>query len=262
MLPTGNVNLVNGFRKYFRISAAVTPVQRDIVFNIRHQVYCEDLKFEPERTDRREVDAHDSNSLHCLLQSADQTAQPVGCTRLVFARPDAPDYLLPFEITCAHTLDRNVIDPARLDRHRIGEVSRLAVVAAYRRRRGEARQVFGLDHGDYGAIDQPRFPYVPISLYLGAVALAAHNGIDTLFVLTEPRLAVHFARLGVKIRQIGGPVMHRGARIPSMLKVPEIISDLKPSLRPLWEHIHAEMALGVLTGPKRPVAPELPRSEQ
>lgn len=257
MLLFGNPNLADGFSKYFSIDAAVTAAQRDAVFNIRHQVYCEDLKFEPERPDHKEIDEHDANSLHCLLRTASPTPAPVGCTRLVCAREDASDYLLPFERTCAQTLDRTIIDPARLPRERIGEVSRLAVVAAFRRRRGEARQVFGLDRKDYGAPFQPRFPYVPISLYLGVVALAARNQIDTLFLLTEPRLATHFARLGVDIRQIGQPVMHRGMRIPSMIDVPTLIKGLRPFLHPLWELIYAAMEPGTLetTATPGPAAP-------
>ena len=255
MFFSGSPNLADGFCKYFSIDAAVTPAQLDAVFNIRHQVYCEDLKFEPEHPDRKETDEHDSNSLHCLLRTAGATPQPVGCTRLVCARAGTPDYLLPFERTCEQTLDRTIVDPARLLRERIGEVSRLAVVAAFRRRRGEARQVFGLDSGDYGAPFQPRFPYVPISLYLGVVALAARNQIDTLFLLTEPRLATHFARLGVDIRQIGQPVMHRGARIPSMIDVPAIIADLRPFLRPLWDHIYAAMEPGKRDVTTAPITP-------
>lgn len=254
MFLSGSPNLADGFCKYFSINAAVTPAQLDAVFNIRHQVYCEDLKFEPEQPDRKETDEHDANSLHCLLRTVGSTPQPVGCIRLVCARSDAPDYLLPFERACAQALDRAIVNPARLPRERIGEVSRLAVVAPFRRRRGEAQQVFGLDAGDYGAPFQPRFPYVPISLYLGVVALAARKQIDTLFLLTEPRLATHFARLGVDVRQIGQPVMHRGARIPSMIDVPAIISDLRPFLRPLWDHIYAAMAPATLHA-TAPLAP-------
>lgn len=45
--------------------------------------------------------------------------------------------------------------------------------------------------------------HIPVGLYLGTIEMAALHGIDTLFVLTEPRLAGHFSKLGVKTRQIG-----------------------------------------------------------
>lgn len=239
-----NTNLGHGFRKYFTVEPALTDAQRDAVFEVRHQVYCEDLKFESERPDCRETDEHDRNSLHCLLRTATQPPSAVGCTRLILTRPHEPDYLLPFEQTCESTLDRSIIDPARLPRDRIAEVSRLAVVAAFRRRKGEARQQLGIDVGDYGTQNQPRFPYVPVSLYLGAVALASRSGIETLFVLTEPRLATHFGHLGVGIRQIGQPVSHRGQRVPSMMDVPTIIRDMRQLLRPLWRVVCEEIERG------------------
>lgn len=41
-------------------SSATTDELKDHVFRIRHNVYCEELKFEPERPDKRETDEYDS----------------------------------------------------------------------------------------------------------------------------------------------------------------------------------------------------------
>ena len=76
---------------------------------------------------------------------------------------------------------------------------------------------------------------------MGAIAIAAHHGIDTLFVLTEPRLANHFARLGVRVTQIGGPVQHRGTRVPSMIDVQEVIRNMRLVMRPLWREVVSEI---------------------
>ncbi len=235
-------NLGAGFSKYFQIEAAATDAQRDEVFRVRHEVYCEELKFEPERPDRREHDAFDSHSLHCLLRSSRAPFAPVGCTRLILAHPDRPNAPLPFEAACANTLDRSIIDPATMDRRRIAEVSRLAVRSAYRRRRGERNVAVAINDDDFSEEnEQPRFPYIPISLYMGAVALAARNNIDTLFVLTEPRLASHFAKLGVEITQIGGPIKHRGTRVPSMMNVQSIIKGIRFMVRPVWRVVQQEI---------------------
>lgn len=244
MLLFERFNLGYGFRKYFRIAPAVDDTQRDRVYRVRHEVYCEELRFEPERPDRRETDEYDPHSLHCLLTTNSEPEHPVGCTRLVLARPDDPAFPLPFERTCAHTLDRSIIDPARLPRERIAEVSRLAVRATYRRRRSDAHEAIAIHDEDFGLPERPRFPYIPIGLYLGAVALATRSGIDTLFVLTEPRLASHFAKLGVEIRQIGGGVDHRGLRVPSMMDVQGIIKNMRMILRPIWRVIRDEIETG------------------
>ncbi|MBL8452686.1 MAG: PEP-CTERM/exosortase system-associated acyltransferase, partial [Zoogloea sp.] len=92
------------------------------------------------------------------------------------------------------------------------------------------------------------------------VAMAKREGIETLFVLTEPRLADHFSRLGVKITQIGGPVEHRGTRIPSMMDVDAIIKGLRFFVKPIWRTIEAQVDAGYAT-PGRPVFRNDPPSD-
>ena len=81
--------------------------------------------------------------------------------------------------------------------------------------------------------------------------MARHEGIETLFMLTEPRLADHFSKLGVKITQIGGPVEHRGIRVPSMMNVDSVIKGLRFFVKPIWKVVIQEIEAGYTTG--RPV---------
>lgn len=237
-----NLHLGRGFRKYFRIDAALDETLHDAVYRIRHEVYCEDLGFEPVRADGRETDEHDAHSIHCLLRTVDPAHRPVGCVRVVLTNPADPAQPLPFERVCADALDRRIIDPAKLPRERIGEVSRLAVRRAYRRRKGEDKlSASDVRDEDFGTVEQPRFPYIPVSLYMSTIAVAAQRGVDTLFVLTEPRLAAHFAKLGVRITRIGGPVEHRGTRIPSMIDVQDVIRNMRTLMKPLWREVRTEI---------------------
>lgn len=244
MFPFDIKNLGASFKRYFQIVPAVSEELREVAFRIRHRVYCEDLGYEPIRVDGRECDRYDEHSLHCLIRSV-KSGDYVACTRLVLCRPDAPMEPLPFERTCAAALDASVVDPRALPRHRIAEVSRLAVISQFRMRRHEQRSALPLDEHSFGDAQQPRFPYIPVALYLATTELAKLHGIETMFVLTEPRLAQHFARLGVRIRQIGAPVEHRGTRIPSMLSVPGILGGLNFIMRPLYEEVAAEVQRGI-----------------
>lgn len=244
MFPFDIRDLGASFKRYFEIVPALTAELRDQAYRIRHQVYCEELRFEPERPDRRESDEYDTHSLHCLIKSL-KHATYVGCTRLVLARPGDALYPLPFEKTCAKTIDRSIVDPRALPRNSIAEVSRLAVISSYRLRRGEQGKPVALLKNSFGSRLLPRFPYIPVGLYLGTIELAVLHGVDTLFVLTEPRLARHFARLGVEIRQIGGAVEHRGTRVPSWMSVPSIIEGLNFIMRPLYREIAEEVRRGV-----------------
>jgi N-acyl amino acid synthase of PEP-CTERM/exosortase system len=237
------LNLSQGFRKYFDISAAVDERLQNEAYGVRHRVYCEELGFEPVRADGRERDEYDARSSHVLIRSV-KYDRYAGCARVVRVDPDDPLSRLPVERTCEHTIERGIVDPARLPRGRIGEISRLAVTAEFRRRKGEQTTPMAISQADFGAAQMPRFPYLQVGLYLGAIALAKRLGIETLFVLTEPRLANHFARLGVKIRQIGGPVEHRGERIPSMMSVAAVEANLPRPVRPLYETITAAIRSG------------------
>jgi N-acyl amino acid synthase of PEP-CTERM/exosortase system len=240
MAPQETANLGSAFKQYFEIVPAYTDALKDEVYRIRHQVYCEDLNFESSRPDRREIDEHDDHSLHLLMRSV-KTMEFIGCARIVRPPADDPRYQLPFEKKCLSLLDRTIVDPAKLPRHTIGEVSRLAVVSAYRRRKGEASKPVGITKDDFGPLDLPRFPYISVGLYLGTTEMARLHGIETLFVLTEERLASHFRKLGVRVEAIGQPIEHRGTRTPSMMSVRGIINDIRSIIRPLYHNIAADI---------------------
>ncbi|MEC5387238.1 PEP-CTERM/exosortase system-associated acyltransferase [Uliginosibacterium sp. H3] len=231
-------NLGEGFKRHFEIVPALDEQLLNEVYAIRHSVYCHDLKYEAERDDEREMDAYDAQSVHCLLRTSNEQHGRVGCTRLVMTRPEDRDAPLPFEAFCEGKLRK---DTRIYPRDRVAEVSRLAVVAAYRRRKGEDRQALGVSDSDFGAQDMPRFPYIPIGLYLGTVALAKRQGIETLFMLTETRLVEHFSKLGVKLTPMGDYIEHRGARIPSMMNVDEIVKNLRRFVRPIWDTINTQI---------------------
>src|SRR3954454_11173499 len=100
MDPRETANMVNTFKRYFEVVPAYSDALKDEVYRIRHQVYCEDLNFEPSRPDGRETDEHDSHSLHLLMRSVN-TGEFIGCSRVVRPPGDNPRYQLPFEEKCS-----------------------------------------------------------------------------------------------------------------------------------------------------------------
>ncbi len=188
------LNLGIGFQKYFAAVPAVTDELKRAAYRIRHDVYCRDLAYEPVRPDGMETDAYDSHSLQCLLRSK-ANDEYVGCIRLILARADDPSSLLPIERLCAQTIDRTIVDPLRLPRHTIAEVSRLAVISRYRRRKGEASRPAGITDNDFGTPDRPRFPVhhgraLPRDDCAGATPgnreAAAPDGSETRFASVAP----------------------------------------------------------------------------
>jgi N-acyl amino acid synthase of PEP-CTERM/exosortase system len=249
------LDLRAGFSKYFTVVPATTQELRETCFRIRHDVYCRELGFEPVREDGMESDGYDAHSVHCLLR-ATASGRFVGCIRLILPDPNDPAKPYPFEKTCAETINRDLADPRKMPRDRMGEVSRLAVISAYRRRKSDQGTPGSLSDEDFGDENRPRFPFIPVGLYLGMISQALRFGADTLFMLTEPRLARHLSLLGVKIVRIGGPVEHRGRRVPSMLNAPGIVAGFGPLARPLYEHIAGEVAAGYGAVSLAPPSPE------
>ena len=234
------LNLRKGFSQYFRYVPALTPELAKEVYRIRHKVYCEDLKFEAVRADGMETDEYDGHSLHGLVQSA-TSGRYVGCARLILPCPNDEKKRFPVEKSCAQTIDRKLFDSNAVPRQKVGEVSRLAVVAAFRRRKGEERRPAPIDEDSFGTEKQPRFPYIPFALYFGCAALARKKGIEHVLVLTEPRLSSHFRKLGMNIRQIGSGIEHRGHRVPSVINAVTFPQDIHFGLRSLYALIEEEV---------------------
>ncbi len=229
-------DLGRGFRTRFEIIAAVTDALKDHSYRLRHGVYVDDLRFEPARDDGRETDEYDAQAKAILLRHIG-TWEFIACARLIRPPEDDLEQPLPFERFCAATVDHARLSADAVPRHQIAEASRLAVISKFRRREGEAPVPAPLDDRDFGDLHFPRFPYMIIGLYLGIVALARLDGIKRLYLLTEPKLAEHLSRLGVEVVTVGGPVEHRGTRIPSMIDVDDVVAKLNRYVRPMYGEI-------------------------
>lgn len=234
------LRLNNHFRDYFQVVPALTPELIREAQLIRHDVYCCELGWEEVKPDGIEQDEHDARSLHCLLKAV-RSGRYIGCVRLVLPQPGQGSDYFPFQRTCAGRLNAGHPDPDDVTRGYVAEVSRLAIVADYRRRKHEQGRAFGLGDEDYSLQGRRRFPYIPVGLYIGMLQLASLHGIKTLYIMTEPLLAVHFSRLGGKLRPVGDIVEHRGKRRPYIMDVNEVLKDASLFLRPLIRTISRDV---------------------
>lgn len=234
-------NLKDNFSKYFAIEAAVDEALKHEVYRVRHAVYCQELGYERTNPNEEETDAYDARALQIALR-AQTDRRIVGCVRLVQTEPDARGKPLPFETFCVDAIDRTIIDPAGIDRSRMVEISRLAVLSDYRKRKSDGSSPIAISDEDVGTRDQPRFPYIPVGLYLGLLAAAELHGFEYLFTLTEARLARHLSALGFRIHLIGRAIEHRGKRVPSVIYRTELMEHLPAFMRPLYDQMMVDMA--------------------
>lgn len=211
------------------------------VFRIRHQVYCEELGFEPHRADQLERDEFDKHAIHCLLlHKPSQTY--VGCVRLVMADSHAPELGFPFEQVCGRSPRW---EDDRAGRKKFGEISRLAITANFRRPRNFVAQVDGGRSLPDARDEESRrlFPSIAVGLYLAVAAMGLSKGLEGVFAMMEPRLARQLSHFGIHCEQVGAAVEHRGTRVPYFISRNSLLDNLKLECKTLLGKIQGCLAL-------------------
>lgn len=228
-----NFSLADLFQTHFDIVPADQEHMLDKVFRIRHQVYCEELGYEPHRTNQLEQDEFDKNSIHCLLlHKPSQTY--VGCVRLILADGKLPELGFPFEQVCGKSLHWTFDKSGETSRKRYGEISRLAITSDFRRPRNDVNGDGRRANPDARDDDAKRlFPSIALGLYLAITAMGLSKGLDGVFAMMEPRLARQLRRFGIHFQQIGEAVEHRGARAPYFISRNSLLDNLKQECRML-----------------------------
>lgn len=241
--PQSTTAVSSAFHEYFLPMLANTPEQRAQAFRIRHEVYCREFGFErpEEHPDGMETDSYDAQSIHCLLVHQPST-KAAGCVRLVLPDPENPDAPLPFEKHCIDSLDRSITEPLLANRAAIGEISRLAVISEFRRRRNEDRTPAGdPDAAGFSLIEQRQFPFIAVGLYLSAASTGMLSGLEGVFAMMEPRLARHLSRYGIRFMQVGQVTDYHGPRAPFYITRDDLLHGLKPEISALLDTIKNDL---------------------
>lgn len=240
----GNYSVASNFAKYFKIRFADSKELRQEAFKIRYGVYSEELGWEPENISKMETDECDDYAYHCLLEHR-RTGVFAGCVRLVIPPVEHPQHPLPFEKNCLQSARKEVIDSTTLPRGSFGEISRLAVLASFRRREKETKQPFVLKDVDpktiYSEEEQRNFPNIAMGLYLAAVALADICNHQAMFVMMEPRLNRRLKRFGLPFQQCGDEMDYHGIRAMFYLPRENFCSELTPDLREFYMNIFNDL---------------------
>jgi len=209
--------LLSSFSEYFRVVIADSPVLRDEVYRIRYKVYCTEMGTEraEDFPDGREFDSFDATAVHCLLQHRSSGIY-AGCVRLVFNDPANPSAQLPFELFCRESLRPSVMEEVLPHRNSFGEISRLAVPAVFRRRKGEQGIPVPL------LLDEPPAPgsmerryyfsHITLGLFLAASAMGIVKGMNGVFAMMEPRLSRFLRQFGIEFQQVGEEIDYHGRR--------------------------------------------------
>lgn len=248
-------DVISCFFRHFRIVPATSLALLREVYRMRYEVYCLEKGFEPPEAFPQglEFDDFDGRSRHCLLQHR-ASGRFAGCVRLILQDPLTPESSFPFERYCGHSLDRRIIDPAALPRGSFGEISRLTVPAAFRRRSGDAPGVSGEIAHPLAREERRAFSHIAVGLYLAGAALGLQEGLSGVFVMMEPRLARHLSLYDIHFTPVGEVVDYHGRRGPYYISREALLDGLSPPLAELLARIRTDL------GRPNPPLPAAPRS--
>lgn len=218
------------FDSNFEVFLADTPESKQIHYNLRYQVYCEEMGFEDKSQfpEQMEFDDWDDQAVHFLVRHR-VSGHWLGGLRLVFNNGIA----FPFE-----HLTQPYQQISSRERHGAVEMSRLCVIKEARRFSSKRFAPYGLPEAEevvedtdkiksiYNFRNQSRS--VMWGLIRAAVVYSAEKQLDYWYFIVAPALAGFIRREGFAMRQIGEPCEHRGLRTPYQLTVDNILAN------PLW----------------------------
>lgn len=219
----------HSFDGNFDVYLADTIDSRQIHYNLRYQVYCDEMGYEDRQRfpEQLEYDDWDVDSVHFIVRHR-LTGHWVGALRLVFQR----DGVFPFEFWAPPC---EALSPAGYSTSI--EISRLCVIKEARRFVSKRFAPYGLPDQD---IDENRANIRSIfthknqsrsimwGLYRAAADYSAENGIKHWYILVTPALAYFVQKEGFAMHPVGDVCDHRGLRRPYRLDVEHILAN------PFW----------------------------
>lgn len=210
---------------------AQTRRQREAAYNMRYQVFTEELKLEPTNENRMQQDPFDEYSIISLLSVNDPFDY---CGTLRIVEPYFDDQLLPIESHCIDAISDERYHPSLFQRDEICEISRLAIPLEFRRHRDFYRDAesFSSSSAIKGRVDG--LPIAGICLYLSAAAIVINSGRKHAYVMVYPAMAKRLAAIGLHLKQIGDMVDFNGKRAPFYINANDIHKTLKSSYRSLF----------------------------
>jgi len=198
------------FDNHFEVFLADTEESRNIHYNIRYQVYCEEMGFEnkDDFPTEMEFDEDDAKSVHFIVRNK-VTEDWIGAMRLIYKR----DGKLPIEKSCQ--LDE---DFKNNDLFESVEISRLCLLKEARKGnppQGEVESISEISASDGDIPTQQNLNRLIIwGLFYAASEYGYKNNINFYYFITTTILAKLMRRGGLCLTSFGEPCEHRGKRFP------------------------------------------------
>lgn len=241
-----NQNLFSQFIEEYRFVLAMDQESKRKALSLRHEVFRQELhyKMHEDQSLHLETDAYDESSIHCLIEHK-RSGMPAGCMRLVIPKSDPESilYRLPVEFQAKGTLNHPELDPGKMQRNEICEVSRLAISRKFRSRQtGESHTSIILDGQDLSNKEARTFPLIAIGLFLCTYSLVGLTGRRHVFAMMESRLPRLLALSGFHFTKVSDEIEYHGLRNAYYIDHTTAEKEMHEDLMPLYLHIRKELS--------------------
>ncbi len=231
-----SMDLTEHYLKYFYFIKADTSELLEQAFRLRYEVYFKGCGYKfhnPYAKDRIEKDVYDKHARHCLVFHK-HTNKPIAYVRVI-PYNEKSGMLLPIE---SFGIDFNRQTLKQIRNAAVGEVSRLSIIPAFRRRNSDQSYQFKIPQNP----SDNRFSinYLPICLVLATMIIMRDNDLLYSVALMEKRLVVLLKKYGVVYEQIGHSVNLNGIRTPYLF-CQETYNNLSPEFKQLYKLIENEL---------------------
>ena len=252
-------SIAKHFDQFFEIVFANTPELIKEGQRIRHQVYSDELGWEPKYPDGLEKDEYDQSAYTLLLRHK-QSGVYAGTVRIIVPPCDRDDFELPFQAHCFESIKQENREGLCLSSGFYGEVSRLAVPEQFRRRKGEKNKPFVLNFKredgkmlsrELTADELRAFPNIAISLYLAIIAMAKLFNHKMMYVVVEPRLARSMKFAGIHFQQIGEDMDYHGKRAVFCLPRNDFDAKYESEIKELYDLLENKLVQQLALKPYR-----------
>lgn len=241
-------SLTEAFLNYFDVDLVTSAEQRDQVADIRYRVYCEEFGYEPASAypNKRETDEFDAHSLHCLVTHR-RSKFPAGCVRLICA---SEDHSLPLETNCLENVYVDYLDSLMGNaRDNVGEVSRLAVDPAFRKRPGENHTRIGeFDAVDCCHQERRTFSMISVAGVLAAVAMSSLEQRSEIYTMMEPNLPRLLRRAGIMALKAGDSMDYHGRRAPYYISTESSLANMRDDMQRFYAVIYQRLSRHYIAG--------------
>ncbi|MGP9766601.1 PEP-CTERM/exosortase system-associated acyltransferase [Halomonas sp. AOP13-D3-9] len=250
--------LIERFIKEFRFKLCIAEHEKELVYRLRHDVYCEELQYEKasDPIKKLEFDVYDQNSIHCLIEHR-RTGLVAGCVRVVVPTPSSPYPLnqLPLQSYGRQSLTHAELHPERLDQDSFYEISRLAVNRLFRTRTKELiisnASLEKRNTPSFSTEERKLFPLLATGLFITGYVLGRQLGKNQAFAMMEPSLPRLLAFTGFQFTKVGETINFHGRRSAYYINKQQAENGLKKTLLPLYLHIQQTLTLQLRAVPTK-----------